>query len=86
MIPPLYIYIYRERERERIGFICKPIREYKLVNLIIAVDQNNQGTIWIHKKYMENQLLWKYENVLLNFIGLQVYTLFLVYKRFSIYI
>ena len=52
----IYTYIYR------VGFICKPIKEYKLVNLIIAIDQNNQGTIWIHKKYenmeyMESQLL-----------------------------
>ena len=58
----MYIYIYI------VVFICKPIKEYKLVNLIIAVDQNNQGTIWIHKKYgnmkyMESQLLWKYENI-----------------------
>ena len=51
----------------RVGFIFKPIKEYKLVNLIIAVDQNNQGMIWIHKKYgnmkyMKSQLLlWKYE-------------------------
>ena len=50
------------------GFICKPIKEYKLVNLIIVIDENNQGTIRIHKKYgnmkyMESQLLWKYENM-----------------------
>ena len=50
------------------GYHCKPIKEYKLINLIIAVDQNNQGTIWIHKKYgnmkyMKSQLLWKYENM-----------------------
>ena len=43
----LYIYIYIER----VIFICKPLKEYKLVNLIIAVDQNNQGMIWIHRKY-----------------------------------
>ena len=58
------VYIYRERA----GFVCKPIKEYKLVNLIIVVDQNNQGLIWIHRKYenmkyMESQLLWKYGNV-----------------------
>ena len=58
----VYIYIYI------VGFICKPLKEYKLVNLIITVDQNNQGMIWIHSKYgnmkyMENQLLWKYENM-----------------------
>ena len=41
----LYIYIYIG------GFICKPKKEYKLVNLIISVDQNNQGLIWIHRKY-----------------------------------
>ena len=52
----------------RVGFICKPLKEYKLVNLIIAVDQNNQGMIWINRKYgnikyIESQLLWKYENM-----------------------
>ena len=57
-----YIYIYR------VDFICKPQKEYKLVNIIIAVDQNNQGMIWIHRKYgnmkyMESQLLWKYGSV-----------------------
>ena len=39
LISPLYI----------VGFICKPLKEYKLVNLIIAVNQNNQGMIWIHR-------------------------------------
>ena len=38
-----YIYI--------VGFICKPLKEYKLVNLIIVIDQNNQGIIWINMKY-----------------------------------
>ena len=41
----IYIYIYI------VGFICKPLKEYKLVNLIIVVDQNNQGMILIHRKY-----------------------------------
>ena len=59
----IYIYIYII-----VGFICKPLKECKLVNLIIAVDQNNQVMIWIHMKYgnmkyMESQLLWKYENM-----------------------
>ena len=72
--PYIYIYIYIERERERVGFICKPRKEYKLVNLIIFVDQNNQGPIWIYRKYGNMKYMesndygnMKYGNVSYNF-------------------
>ena len=44
-------------------FICKPPKGWKLWNLIMDVDENNQGTIWIHRKYenikyMESQWLY----------------------------
>ena len=39
-----------------VGFICKQLKEYKLVSLIIGVDQNNQGMIWIHMKYGKQSL------------------------------
>ena len=73
----IYIYIYvcvcvcmcvYDNDIYIVGFICKLLKEYKFVNLIITVDQNNQEMILIHRKYgnvkyMESQLLWKYENM-----------------------
>ena len=41
-----------------VSFICEPLKDYKLVNLILAVDQNNQWTILIHRKY-EKYEIWK---------------------------